>query len=251
VVGLLAGDAAVKRARSTGLAMVTVCNNNHLGLLAGYVEQIARHGQIGVVLTTSEALVHPWNGAEAMIGTNPVAIGVPASPEPFILDMATGAISMGKLIAHRHRDLPLDSGWAVDAQGEPTCDPHRARAISPFGGPKGYGLALALELLVGAISGTALGRDVVGTLDTTWPCNKGDLVISIDPAAFGETEQLERVSDYLDAVRRSPARPGSGGVGIPGDGARRRRDAAMADGIEIADTVWQELRRLDEASAAA
>ena len=128
-VATRAVEGVVERARTTGVALAAIHNSNHLGLLAPYVEQIAASGQLGVMLTTSEALVHPWDGAQAMVGTNPIAVGVPAQPEPFVLDMATGAISMGKILDHRNRDLQLASGWAIDERGEATTDPHAARAI--------------------------------------------------------------------------------------------------------------------------
>ena len=86
-----------------------------------------QQGLIGIALTTSEALVHPWGGRIAQIGTNPIAIAVPAEPEPFVFDMATGLVSMGKILDHGHRDAPLEPGWAVDADGEPDTRPARRR----------------------------------------------------------------------------------------------------------------------------
>src|SRR6185436_8230226 len=149
-----------------GVVTVAVRNANHLGLLAPYVERCAEAGLIGIVLTTSEALVHPWGGAAAQVGTNPIAVAVPAEPAPFVFDMATGAVSMGKILDHRNRGVPLEPGWAIDGAGRPTLDAAAAAggAIAPFGGAKGYGLGLAFELLVGAVTGSALGRAVSGTL---------------------------------------------------------------------------------------
>src|SRR5262249_34134003 len=141
--------------------------SSHLGMLAPYVERIIAAGHIGLMLTTSEALVHPAGGRTALIGTNPIAIGIPAEPVPFVLDMSTASISAGEIMARAHTGTELPLGRAVDADGAPTTDPHRARegSISPFGGGKGYGLALAFELLVAWATQTALGTDVRGTLD--------------------------------------------------------------------------------------
>src|SRR5665213_681288 len=105
---------AISRARVHGISLVAISNAHHLGILAPYVERAADDGVICIALTTSEALVHPWGGRHAMIGTNPVAIGVPAQPSPLVLDMATGQISMGKIIHHAQIGQPLEPGWAVD-----------------------------------------------------------------------------------------------------------------------------------------
>lgn len=261
VAGCHAVDAACERARETGAAVVAVRDCNHLGLLAPYVERAAARGLIGIVLTTSEALVHPWGGARPMVGTNPIAIAVPAAPEPFVLDMATGATSRGKVLAHARSGAPLQDGWAVDAAGRPTTDARAALdgAISPFGGPKGFALGLALELLVGVLTATALGDAVTGTLDAETICNKGDVVICIDPARGGggaggagagaaggdaRDDGAARASAYLDALRATAPAEGTAGVSIPGDGARARRAAALRDGVELTAGVWEEAVRL-------
>jgi LDH2 family malate/lactate/ureidoglycolate dehydrogenase len=255
-VGLAVMDALVERAPQHGIAVGAIANANHLGLLAPYVERCAEESLIGIAFTTSEALVHPWGGRHAMVGTNPIAIAVPASPGPFVLDMATGAVSMGKILAHKSRDVPLEPGWALDAHGEPTVDPAAAAggSIAPFGGPKGYALGLAIELLVGAVTATALGTDVTGTLDARSVCNKGDLFLCLDPRSFGAAGFAEHVTGYLQSLRDMPAQDGTSGVLVPGDRARSARDHHMSEGIPIADSVWSELQalrdRLNEGSAA-
>lgn len=237
-------EALLLKVRELGVVVGAVRDANHLGLLAPYVEQIADEGLIGIALTTSEALVHPWGGRTAMVGTNPIAIAVPSVPEPFVLDMATGATSMGKIIHHRSAGLPLEPGWAIEDDGRPTSDADAATAISPFGGAKGYGLGLAFELLVAALTGTALGTAVTGTLDAETLCTKGDLLICIDPAAFGSTGWIEATGAYLDALRRSPAQANGSGVGVPGDRTRRVRAAHREGALDIPDAVWSAAQAL-------
>jgi L-2-hydroxycarboxylate dehydrogenase (NAD+) len=249
VVAGAAVDAARDRARETGIAVAAIANNNHLGMLSWYVERVARGGQTAIALSTSEALVHPWGGRRAMLGTNPIAIGVPAEPHPFVLDMATSIVSMGKIHDHAHRGAPIPEDWALDAEGERTTDPDAAKlgAIAPFGGAKGYALGLAIEVLVTSLTGAALGTAVVGTLDAEKPCNKGDIFIIVDPVAGAVTASI---SAYLDAIRAcapsDPDRP----VMVPGDGSRSRRAERMATGIPIAEDVWRAIRALtgDEVS---
>jgi L-2-hydroxycarboxylate dehydrogenase (NAD+) len=245
-VALAAVRALVERAPDRGVAVAAVHNANHLGLLAPYVEECAEHGLIGVALTTSEALVHPWGGRIAQLGTNPVAVAVPAAPHAFVFDMATGAVSMGKVLDHRDRRVPLEPGWAVDADGNPTEDAAAAAdgAIAPFGGPKGYGLGLAFELLVASLTGSALGRAVRGTLDTANACNKGDVFLCLDPRVFGAGDFADRVTEYLDALRNTPPQEGFDRVLVPGDRARAERERRLAEGVAVADSVWESLHEL-------
>jgi L-2-hydroxycarboxylate dehydrogenase (NAD+) len=251
-VGVSAMDALCSRAPETGVAVAAIHDANHLGILAPYVEQAAEQGLIGIAITVSEPLVHPWGGRVAMLGTNPLAVAVPAAPEPFVLDMATGAVSMGKVLAHRHSGTPLEPGWAIDADGRPTLEAAAAAegAVSPFGGPKGYALGLALELVVGALTGTALGRDVTGTLDAETVCNKGDVLVCLDPRTFGALDFEPAISAYLQELRESPPQAGYDGPSIPGDRARSRRARAVAGGIEIADSVLDEIDALGQDRAA-
>ncbi|MHA3724122.1 Ldh family oxidoreductase [Leucobacter sp. HY1910] len=236
-----------ERARTTGVAIATISNSNHIGMLALYAEQIARRGQVLIGLTTSEALVHPWGGRTAMVGTNPITIGVPAEPYPFVLDMATGLVSMGKVHDYAHRGESLPIGWALDAEGEPTTNAAAAKdgAIAPFGGPKGYALGLAFEVLVASLTASATGRDVAGTLDSTQVCNKGDVFIVAEPAGT-----LGLVTKYLAGVRATAPADPDYPVLVPGDRARVTREKNLTAGIDVADAVWQRLRELASAARA-
>ncbi|OZI70944.1 Ldh family oxidoreductase [Bordetella genomosp. 12] len=242
VVAFRALEQIGERAAKTGVAAAVIRNNNHIGMLALYAEHVARRGQALIGLSTSEALVHPWGGRRAMLGTNPIAIGVPAEPAPFVMDMATGLISMGKVHDYAHRNLPLEPGWALDAEGEPTVDAQAAKqgAIAPFGQAKGYALGLAFEVLVGSLTASAMGREVQGTLDSTQVCNKGDVFIVMEPASGVGAA----VAAYLDEIRRCTPAKADAPVVVPGDGARRRRAANVERGISMATDVWNTLERL-------
>lgn len=231
----------------TGIAVAAIHNANHIGMLAYYAEAAARDGVIGIVMSTSEALVHPFGGTQAMLGTNPIAIGIPSGDRPFVLDLATSIVSMGKINNHAMREVPIPSGWAMDAEGRPTTDPQAAKtgAIAPFGGAKGYGLGLAIELLVAALAGSDLAPDVHGTLDDTQPANKGDLLILIDATAGDGS--VQSLAAYLDRLRLSrPADPVNP-VAIPGDGARQRRAETECTGIELPQPLLDQLMALEAA----
>jgi L-2-hydroxycarboxylate dehydrogenase (NAD+) len=240
VVARRAAAALTERVPRTGVAVAAIARASHLGILAPYVEELSGRGLTTLMTTTSEALVHASHGNRAIVGTNPLAIGIPAPGAPVVLDMATGLVSMGKIIDYAARGEPLPAGWAVDAAGQPTTDAAaaaRGGAIAPFGGGKGYGLALALELLVAVLTSTALGTGVRGTLDTDQPATKGDLIIVFDTGLFTDVAAAaRRVAAYLDEVRAT-AVPGEQ-VFIPGDRARAARAARLADGIAIPDELW-------------
>ena len=242
VVAERALDAVTDRARETGTAVALVRNSNHIGMLAHYAERVAAQGQVLIATTTSEALVHPWGGTTAMFGTNPLAIGVPTETTPLVLDMATGVVSMGKIHAYAAEGRPLQEGWAVDGQGRPTVVARAATsgAIAPFGGAKGYGLGIALEILVTALTGAALGLEVRGTLDDDQVCNKGDVFIVIETA----NSSAAAITSYLDAVRSSPRLDPAVPVVVPGDRSAERTASARGDGLLIPAALWAELESL-------
>ncbi|MDP9933814.1 LDH2 family malate/lactate/ureidoglycolate dehydrogenase [Paenarthrobacter nicotinovorans] len=238
VVARMAIDEVLARANETGIAMAAISNSSHIGMLAPYVEYIAGRGQIAVLLTTSEALVHAWGGRGAYVGTNPIGIGVPTAGEPLVLDMSTASVSMGKILDYAATGRALQPGWAVDALGRPTTDAVAAvdgGALSPFGGPKGYALGIALEALVGTLTASAFGTDVRGTLDTEFPATKGDLLISVSLERLGLTAMLPALTAYLHEVRESGV---AGPADVPGDRARRLRTQRSEDGVPLDDEVW-------------
>jgi L-2-hydroxycarboxylate dehydrogenase (NAD+) len=244
VVAMAALDTIIPRARENGIAIAAIRNANHLGALAYYAEHVANLGLTCIALTVSEALVHPWGGRKAMIGTNPIAIGVPAAPHPMVLDMATGLVSMGKIHDHANRNAPIPLGWALDENGDPTTDAAAAKkgAIAPFGGPKGYALGLAFEVLVSSLAGAAIGTGVKGTLDSVNPCNKGDLFIVIAPPHADAAREL--VSGYLDDIRAAAPADPDHPVLAPGDRAQKARAQSLARGMYLDDGLWADLQTL-------
>lgn len=245
VVACHALNALYERVPTTGVAMAAVRDSEHLGMLAWYAKQVTDRGLILIALTVSEALVHPWGGSRAMLGTNPISIGIPAQPHAFILDMATSLVPMGKIHDHANRGLPIPPGWAVGADGRPTTDAEVAKggAIAPFGGAKGYGLGLGFELLVTALAGSAIGTDVVGTLDSTRPCNKGDVLILMKPGSHTST----LIDHYLEALRASPATDHERPVRVPGDRGCETRGLHERDEIEVDGGVWARIEQMASA----
>lgn len=246
VVAMHAVEAIAARAKTTGVALAAIAGNNHIGMLAYYAEWIAARGQVAIVLSTSEALVHPYGGRQAMLGTNPIAIGVPSDDGPFVIDLATSLVSMGEIHDRAHRGLALPEGWALDENGDATTDANAAKrgAIAPFGAAKGYALGLGFELLVTALTGAALGRDVTGTLDATTASNKGDVIIIADPIVG----QGKAIAEYLALLRQAAPAEGFDRVLVPGERGRALKAERLASGVPLADEVWATLQRLRDAA---
>lgn len=244
VVAYVAIDALRTRIPQTGVAVASIRRAHHLGILAPYIERLAAAGLVGLVLSSTEGLVHPWGGVGALVGTNPIAIGVPATGGDLTVDMSTGAVSAGKILDYHAKGKPLPDGWAVDADGHATTDAASAieGAISPFGGAKGYALGLAIGAIVGALTGTALGPDVHGTLDSEHEASKGDVIIAIDPVRLAGSETRGDLGDYFRKIRRSGA--DGVAVAVPGDRARTAQRRSSAEGITLPAELFAELVEL-------
>ena len=239
---------AIEKAKKQGIGAVGVHNTNHFGIAGYYAEMAMREGLVGIVTTTTDALVHPWGGVEPLLGTNALAIGIPSKPQPILLDMAMSVAARGKLVKAMKEGESIPESWAIDSKGRPTTDPKKGLegALSPFGGVKGYGLALVLEVLAGPLAGAAAGKEVVGTLEPVDGFStKGDFMIAIDPEAFGSADEFKaRVQRFVTQLKESRKAPGVKEILVPGEPEFRIRERRVHEGIPIADEVWAELEQL-------
>jgi LDH2 family malate/lactate/ureidoglycolate dehydrogenase len=242
-----AADLAAAKARAVGIGWVGVRGGNHAGPAALYVRPLAKRGLIGLAAAVGSANhVPPWGGSEILLGTNPLAVAVPyGGADPFVLDMATTVAAMGRIKTLAQRGEPMPEGWMIGRDGRPLTDPARRDEgfLLPIGGPKGYGLALAIGLLAGALNGAAFGPDVVDfTADTTSATNTGQFVAALDPAAFGDPEAIARAAACaLDAMRAAPPLPGFDAVRVPGDGKAALRARNRAEGVPLHAALRRDL----------
>lgn len=238
---------AIEKAKKQGIAAVGVFNSNHFGIAGYYAELAMRAGLIGIITTTTDALVHPCGGVEPLLGTNALAIGFPTEP-PVLLDMAMSVAARGKLVDAMKKGEEIPEGWAVDGDGRPTKDPAKGLkgALSPFGGPKGYALSFVLELLAGPLVRAGVGKGVDGTLEPVKGfCTKGDFMIAINPSAFVSPKEFNsRVKEYVKEIKSSKKAPGIKEIMIPGEPELKAREKRLRDGITIADEVWVELEQI-------
>jgi uncharacterized oxidoreductase len=246
-IGKASMEMAIERARKHGSCIMVLGNAHHLGRIGHWAEMAVAQGLIAIhfVNVISHARVAPYGGADARFGTNPVCIGIPLPGEaPFLLDMATASIAQGKMrVAHNKRQK-VAPGLLIDDQGRPTDDPRYAvvpplGAILAFGGHKGYGLAVACELLGGALSGGG-----------TWHYDEsrkqrvlnGMLAILIDPARLGTADAFHGESrQFVDWLRKGRVAPGNDKVRIAGEPERETRAKREKDGIAVDQNTWDEI----------
>jgi L-2-hydroxycarboxylate dehydrogenase (NAD+) len=248
VVMTRAVDLAIAKAATSGLAWVGTVHSNHAGAAGLYAERAADAGFIGIYLAVANANgMPPWGGIDPLLGTNPLAIAIPAEPHPFILDIATTAASHGtiKVAAQQGRRMP--EGWVVDSAGDPITDPARADEgfLVPMGGYKGSGLTIAIGLLAGVLNGAAFGAEVVDhRRDATTPTNTGQSMLVLRADLFRPAEQvLGGLTEHLEALRDSRTRDG-GRVRLPGDGAAHAREQNLKLGIEVPEQLARQLAAL-------
>jgi L-2-hydroxycarboxylate dehydrogenase (NAD+) len=227
VVSKAAMSAAMEMARGTGMGMAVVRNSNHYGIAGYYVSMAASEGLIGLTGTNARPSVAPTFGSEPMLGTNPLAFGIPTDEDfPFILDCATSASQRGKIEVCARTGRAIPDGWAVDAVGN---DLHDAAAVlknlnagtasllplggkgETTGGHKGYGYATAVEILSSALAGGAFLRGLAGSAESGKPAalGLGHFFIAIDVAAFTDPASFRKASgNILRDLRASARSPG-------------------------------------------
>lgn len=242
-----ARDLAMEKAEKTGIGWVGVRRGNHAGPAALYVRPQAQAGMAGICAAVGSANhVAPFGGTDLLLGTNPIAIAFPsADPDPFVVDMATTVAAVGKIKVLEQRGEPMPEGWMVGKDGKSLTDPAKREQgfLLPIGGPKGYGLSLAIGLLAGALNGAALGGFVVDfTKNTHSPTNTGQFVAAIDLKAFGDPGDIAYEAARVFAeLRASPSLPGHDPVRIPGEGRGEAHARRLADGLDLHANLRQEL----------
>ena len=232
---------AIEKAKRNQIALVGLMNCNHIGRLGEYTMMAASEGLIGVaVANAGPEEVAPFGGAERVFDTNPISVAVPAGKmHPFLLDYATSACAEGKLRVASNKGVSIPEGWILDKDGKPSTDPNDFYAggvILPFGGHKGYALALLVDLLGGAL--TCAGC----TSLPEYGGGNGVLMAAIDVEAFRPLDEFAENADRLfTRVRQSRPMPGVSEILIPGEPEFREREIRMRDGVPVDDTTWAKI----------
>lgn len=225
MLGHLAGDQAmalaIEKAKKFGIGAVAVRHGAHFGAASRYVLSAAHAGCIGVAMCNSRPVMPAPGGASPMVGTNPLAIAMPTAKEPaLVLDMATTEGTVGRLRVAAKAGKQIPPTWAVDVNGTPTTDPNEALKgmLLPAGGPKGFALALMIDLFSGALSSGAWGDNIPPMRDLSRAPSTSYFFIALDVEHFRPlTEFLGETQAAADRVRGSKLAPGSDKVTTPGE----------------------------------
>jgi LDH2 family malate/lactate/ureidoglycolate dehydrogenase len=259
LVGVAGTRVAIAKAQGSGVGLVSVRNSSHYGIAGYYASLAADAGLIGLSMTNSRPAAVPTWSQVPYLGTNPIALAVPAQPHPFLFDAATTTVPAGKVELYGKLGKSLPEGWAIDDQGEPTHDPaatldgilnHDRGGLTPLGGGtettgghKGYGYAMLVELFTGILSQGNTSHEIMGTGKPVGICHS---FIAIDPRIFGDTDAIiERFSAFLEELRALPAIEGHR-VLVAGDKEAAAFDDRERRGIPVSDATIGELRSISE-----
>jgi ureidoglycolate dehydrogenase (NAD+) len=244
---LHAMDTAIEIAKDSGVGLVGVKNSSHCGALSFFVFQAIEAGMIGMAMTQTDTAVVPYGGRKPFCGTNPLCFGIPSNKgTPIVLDMATSTVAGGYVMKARAENRKIPDSWALDMDGKPTTDPHRAVYFTPAGGPKGYGLGVIVDVLTGILMGGFFGPHV--------PIMYGDyerrrglchLVGSIDYRRFpGKVSFLDQVTRMVEELHQVPPGEGFDQVLAPGEPEYLKEMDRIKNGIPIEDYIFDELNTL-------
>ena len=238
---------ALDLAREAGIGFIGVNHSNHCGALSFFAHRAVEAGMIGVAFTQTDRGVVPFGGRVPFCGTNPLCFGIPTRlGPPIVLDMATSTVAGGSIYKARVENRPIPPTWALDADGKPTTDPHKAAYWTPAAGAKGYGLGVIIDVLTGILSGGAFGPHIpimYGDLD-----RKRDLchlVGAVDYRRFaGADGFLDQVRTMVKDLHEQPTAEGVERVLAPGEPEHMKAVERSANGIPIDDSTWEELAAL-------
>ncbi|MDP2257369.1 MAG: malate/lactate/ureidoglycolate dehydrogenase [Polaromonas sp.] len=251
VIGEQAMLLGIARAKTHGSCILALAESHHLGRIGHFAEMAVAQGLVSLhfVNVKSRPVVAPWGGTDGRFGTNPCCIGVPLKDQPpFVLDFATSRVAQGKMRVAYNQGKSVQPGLLMDEQGQPTTNPGVVvvpqangffGALMPFGEHKGYGLAVACELLGGALTGggtwhspSVQGRAIINSM----------LTVLIDPARLGTQTAFDtEARAFVDWLRQSPPADGFDSVQIAGEPERAMRLQREQDGIEVDLQTWQEI----------
>ena len=244
VVAKLGMDEAIKMAKENGVAIVGMRRMGHSGALSYFVQQAADAGLIGISLCQSDPMAVPYGGAEPFFGTHPIAFASPSEDGRRILvDLAVTVQAWGKILHARTKNDPIPADWAVDRDGKPTTDAKQVAALNHIAGPKGYALAVMVDILSGVLLGVPFGKNVTSMYhDLTEDRNLGQMHIVLDPARFTDmVTYLKNINVLMDDLGQVRPAEGFDKVYYPGESSAKRQKAYEEKGIEIVDNIYEYL----------
>jgi len=261
---VMAMELAIKKAKEMHVGVVTAFNSHHFGAAGYYAAMAPKRGLVGMVTSATRTIgVVPTRARVPVLGTNPIAFAAPTRRNrPFLLDMATASVAANKVKVHELNGKPIPPGWVLDDKGRPVTDSSLALEViykskkgglTPLGGTaemssyKGYGLAMMVHILGGALSGASFSPIRNKTQKISDPDNLGHFFLAIDPKAFRPEgafeDDLDAAIDELHAAPPvDPAQP----VLVAGDPEAAAREKRMREGIPLPQTLINKIREICE-----
>jgi LDH2 family malate/lactate/ureidoglycolate dehydrogenase len=242
---------SIGKAKEFGIGCCLVRNTNNIGMLSVYTLMAAEQKTVGIVMGNAAAAMSPWGGVEPFFGTNPLSISVPgeAGAPPVVLDMSSTMVARGKIRRADRLKESIPPGWAFDETGTPTTDPAEALkgTLMPIGGPKGYGLALMIDVLAGLLSGSQYGPQIRTFHQLEGPTGVGVFTLAIEIERFmplGQFTALFRT--YLASVQSSRKAKGVSRIYLPGEIEYDKEQQSLSEGIEVSPATAGKLNVLLE-----
>ena len=239
----MAMELAIEKAKATGIAYVGAKRSSHFGAAGYYAVMAAEKDMIGLSMCNVDPCMTVPGARGKIFGTNPIAYAVPAGDEPPIFfDIATSTVAASKVFAARALGKSIPDTWLVDDEGVPTTDPSiypEQGALLPMAGHKGYGLALLVEVLTGALTGAAMLKDVKSwVVDLPEPTNEGHAFIAMDVNLIMPIQQFkDRIDWLIREIKASPKAKGSERIYLPGEMEWERREKALREGMQLPEDV--------------
>jgi LDH2 family malate/lactate/ureidoglycolate dehydrogenase len=232
----------LEKARETGIAIGVARHGSNLGCGSYYGWIAAEDDVICMVCCNTPASMAPFGGADSLIGTNPIIVGVPAGREyPLVLDISTSGVAMGKIQAYAREGKELPAGWANDIDGNPTTDSRAAYTVLPIAAHKGYGLAVMVDVFSSFLSAASYGTDIGGPRDTKAE-NTGFCVIVVDPGKFRPIDEFkDEVDQYVRMMKNSRTKTGVSEIFLPGEIEFMKFKQNKSVGFEVGDALQAEL----------
>ena len=247
-VGMRALEEAMAAARETGVGVALARRSNHFGAVAPYSLIAAEEGFASIIGSNSTTTIAPTGGKDARLGNSPVAFCVPnPGGRPFVLDMAVSVVARAKIRDALKQNRAIPDTWATDKDGRPTTDPKAALDgfLLPIGAHKGYGLALAVDLFAGLLSGASYLTHVRSWLDADAPQGLGHFFVLIDAKRLGSGEWLaQRMKDFAAILHDTPPADAANPVKLPGEIELDRLERARREGIAIDAALLEKLEAL-------
>ena len=235
---------ALERRQKAGSCFGLVRNTTHTGAVGRYVQWLAERGCIGIIMVAGPAFVAFHGARVPSLGTSPIAIAVPTSRGPIVLDMATSTISNGKILQARATGSALPPGTALTGAGAPTTDPQQAEILLPLGGPKGSGLALMFELVTSVLAAAPILTPTLGTQKSR-RLRQNCAILAIDVEAFRPLAGFVEDADALAAILKAlPRQSGFDEILLPGERAAHTEAERRQSGIPVPRALWTELNAL-------